>query len=152
MITSKTGTYFESKARRQGFLENGQEAKINELYAVRADSFTECETRMSSYVSEIAQGEFNILTEQIAKYSEIFFSDKDDEDIFYRVNVAFITLDERSGKEKKTRVSYLVQANSVQTAKNNVDEVMSQSMVDYKITSVVETNIVDVIDAETQEE
>ena len=152
MIKTKSSIYFESKIRREGILENGQQAKLNELYVVDSLSFTECESRITNYIAQFSQGEFEVLTEQRAKYKEIFFSDKEDEDIFYRVNVTFITIDEHSCKEKKTRVSYLVQANSVQTAKNNVDEVMSQSMSDYKITSVVETNIVDVVDAETAKE
>lgn len=152
MITTKSGIYFESKARVERITEDGTQAKINELYAVNAQSFTECEARVVNYVSQYSQGEYEVLTEQRAKYKEIFFSDKDDEDIFYRVKVAFITLDEVSGKEKKSRVDYLVQGSSVQTAKNNVDEVLGQSMADWKILSVSECNIVDVIDAETTED
>ena len=121
-------------------------AKLNELYAVQAVSFTDCEAKIVGYVSSFAQGEVEVLTEQRAKYKEVFLSDNADEDIFYKVQVAFITLEEVSGKEKKQKVTYLVQGNSVESAKKNVDEVMSQSMVDYKIVSVGECAIVDIVE------
>lgn len=146
MITTKTGTYFESKVRRDGVMENGQQAKLNELYAVSAESFTECEAKVTEHVGQYTQGELEVLTEARAKYHEVFLSDKCGEDAFYKVQVAFITLDEVSGKEKKTKASYLVQGDSVEAAKKNVDEVMSQTMVDYKIVSVGECAVIDVVE------
>lgn len=61
----------------------------------------------------------------------------------------FITLDEKSGKEKKTPVDYLVQAQTVDGARKNLDEVMSKTMIDYTIVSVVETNIMEMIECES---
>ena len=145
MITTKKSTFFESKVRLEKMMEDGMMAKINEPYVVDACSFTECESKVTEYISQYASGEFEVLTEQRAKYNEIFFSDDTEEDVFYTVKVAFITIDEKTDKEKKTKVCYLVQAKSVETAKKNVDEVMNGSMGDYKILAVVETNIVDII-------
>ena len=64
--------------------------------------------------------------------------------------MAFITLDERSGKERKQKVTYLVQGSTIDSAKKNLDEVMSQGMSDYSVESIHETAIVDVVNAETQ--
>ena len=151
MITTKNGMFFETKIRREGILENGTQAKLNELYVVRADSFTETEARITEYVSSFASGEFEVLTEARAKYREIFLSDKEDESIFYKAVVAFITLDEKSGKEKKSRVNYLVRADSIEAAKKHIDEAFTDSMTSYVIQSVGETSIVDIVDAETTE-
>lgn len=146
MITTKTGNYFESKIRRSGVLEDGTEAKLNELYAVSASTFTDCEAKIIGFVSQYAKGDIDVLTEVRAKYKEVFLSDEADEDAFYKVQVAFITLDEVSQKEKKQKVTYLVHGNSVESAKRNTDEVMSQSMVDYKIVSVGECAVMDIVD------
>lgn len=146
MITTKSGNYFESKIRREGVLENGQQAKLNEMYVVRADTFTETESRITSYAGQYFQGEFEVLTEVKAKYKEIFFSDNAEDEIFYKVCVAFITLDEVSGRERKSKVFYLVQGSSVESARKNVEEVMNGTMTDYKIVSLAETNIVDYIE------
>ena len=146
MITTKTGNYFESKIRRSGVLEDGTEAKLNELYAVSASTFTDCEAKIIGFVSQFAKGDIDVLTEVRAKYKEVFLSGNADEDAFYKVQVAFITLDEVSQKEKKQKVTYLVQGNSVESAKRNTDEVMSQSMVDYKIVSVGECAVIDIVD------
>ena len=56
----------------------------------------------------------------------------------------FITIDEKTEKEKLTSSFYLVQAKSFTNAVENIQEVMKTSMLDYKIASVVETNILDV--------
>lgn len=141
-----SGIFFESKIRRDGVLEDGSSARLNELYVVKSQSFTDCEAKMTGYVSHLTDGEFEVLTEARAKYREVFLSDNAEEDIFYKVQVAFITLDEVSGKEKKTRVCYLVQGNSVESAKKNIDDMMSQSMADYKILSVGECAIVDIVE------
>ena len=146
MITTKKSNYFESKIRLEKMMEDGMMAKINEPYVVDACSFTECEAKATEYISQYASGEFEVLTEVRAKFSEIFLSDNAEEDLYYKVKVAFITIDEHSGKEKKSRVDYLVKGNSVESAKKNVDEVMSSSMSEYKILSVAETNIVDIIE------
>ena len=146
MITSKTGSFMESKVRVERVMENGETGKINELYVVSAASFTECESKMNAYIPQYTQGEFNILTEAYAKYKEIFLSDDTSEDIFYKVKVEFITIDEKTSREKKTKVEYLVQASSVESAKKNVDEGMGGSMVDYRILSVSETAILDLVE------
>lgn len=143
-------SYFESKIRREGISEDGTPCKINELYVVQAVNFTDCEVRITEHVAAFSNGEFEVLTESHAPFGEVFFSDKDGEDKFYKFKVAFIVLDERSGKEKKTKVTYLVQGSTIDSAKKNLDEVISQSISDYSVESIHETAIVDVVNAETQ--
>lgn len=141
-----SGIFFEGKVRLEKVTEDGMMAKFNELYAVNAMSFSETESKLNGYVSQYVQGEFEVLTEVRAKYREIFFSESEEETLFYKVKVDFITIDEHSGKERHSKVDYLVQASSIESAKKNVDEVMGDSVSDYRILSVVETAIADYIE------
>lgn len=98
---------------------------------------------MKPYVGD---NEMEVTAIKIASYKEVFFSDADKDDKFYKVRCNFITLDEKSGKEKKTAVDYLVQAATVEGARKNLDEAMSGTMIDYVIVSVIETNIMDMFE------
>ena len=144
-MRTKSGIFFESKLRHDTTTEDGMQVKVNELLVVDAMSFTECETKVTEYASVNFGGEFEILTENKAKFHEIFFSDEDEDDTFYKVAVNFITIDEKSGKEKRSKMLYLVQASSVETARKHVDEVMNGTMADYKIAAIQETAVMDII-------
>jgi hypothetical protein len=65
-------------------------------------------------------------------------------DRWYKAKLQFITIDEKTEKEKKSNVNYLVQAGSFNGAVKNLDEVMGGTMIDYSIVSVAETQIMDV--------
>ncbi|MBQ5380115.1 MAG: DUF4494 domain-containing protein, partial [Paraprevotella sp.] len=67
-----------------------------------------------------------------------------DADRWFKAKVAFITLDEKSGAEKKTNQNMLVQASDLRDAVKRLDKGMEGSMVDYEIISVAETPIMDV--------
>ena len=125
--------------------EDGTTAKFVALFVVEAMSFTECEARVTEHVASYASGEFEVQTEAKAPYREIFFSD-DEAESWFKIKVDFITLDERTEKQKHSKVVYLVQASSIGAAKKNVDEVMSGSMIDYKIVSLTEVAVEDVIE------
>ena len=81
-----------------------------------------------------------------ASYVEIFFSDSESEDKWYKAKRQFITIDEKKEKEKRSNVYYLVQAASIPGAVKHVDEVMGSTMIDYVIASIVETQIMDVFE------
>ena len=146
-MRTKTATFYECKVRYEKMMEDGMNKKVAETYVVDALSFTEAEGRiieeMKPYVGD---KEMDVTAIKIASYKETFFSDADKDDKFYKVRCNFITLDEKNGKEKKTPVDYLVQAASVEGARKNMDEVMSGTMIDYVIVSVVETSIMDVFE------
>ena len=140
-----TNNYFESKVRLEKLTEDGTQAKFNELYTVNAMSFSECEAKVEEYIAQIAQGEFDILTEAHAKYKEIFYSDKEDESLWYRASVVFLTIDEKTMKQKRSKTIYLVQGKDIESARRNVEEVMNGSMVEYSIEGLNETAIQDII-------
>ena len=62
----------------------------------------------------------------------------------------FITLDEKTQKEKRSTTTYLVQAGSLQGAVKHIEEVMGGTMIDYVIASLQETQIMDVYEHHAQ--
>ena len=84
---------------------------------------------MSSYIS----GDFKITDIKPAPYHEIFFSDMENDDKWYKTKLQFITIDEKTEKEKRSNVNYLVQAGSLEGAVKHIGEVMGTTMNDYAI-------------------
>ena len=91
-------------------------------------------------------GEFKVTGIAQAAYGEIFFSDAETDDRFFKTNLQFITLDEKTQKEKRSNVNYLVQAHTLQQAVEHIQEVMGTTMIDYAIAAVQETSIMDVFE------
>jgi hypothetical protein len=125
-------------------MEDGLQKKVTEAYVVDALSFSEAEERIIDERSSYISGQFTVTDIKKAPYGEIFFSDQEMADRWYKAKLQFITLDEKSGKEKKSSVNYLVQAGSFNGAVKNLDEVMGGTMIDYVISSVAETSLLDV--------
>lgn len=145
-LRSRTSTWFECKVRYMKTMEDGSEKIVTELYTVDALSFTEAEASIIDNMSVYASGEFKVANINPANYNEIFFSDIDDDDLWFKARLAFITIDEK--KEKRTYVNYLIQAKSIERAKRYVDEVMGKTMIDYELKSLSETKIFDVFEHE----
>lgn len=89
-------------------------------------------------------GNFEVKAISPASYSEVFFSDSTTDDFWYKVKLQFIILDERTGKEKRANVNYLIQAATLNGAVKNIEEVMSQSIQQYVIANITETKVMDV--------
>ena len=137
--------WFECKVRYDKMTENGQVKKVNEPYLVDALTFTEAETRIIEEMTPFISGEYSLASEKKTKISEVFF--KEGGDRWYLVKVNFITLDEKTGVEKKTTSQILVQASDFDSAVSNFKEGMQGTMADYEIGSVAETLIMDVYPA-----
>lgn len=134
--------WFECKVSYEKTLENGMQKKVTEPYLVDALSFTEAEARIQEEIKPYISGEFTIADIKRAKLSELFFNDNGDR--FFKAKVCFITLDERSGTEKKTAVQMLAQASSLREALQVVNKGMEGTLADYFIASLSETAIMDV--------
>ena len=67
-------------------------------------------------------------------------------DRWYKAKLQFITIDEKTEKEKRSNVNYLVQAGTLKGAVQNIESVMGTTMVDYVIASISETTLMDVFE------
>lgn len=148
-MRSKTTTWFETKVRYEKVMEGGFVKKVTEQYVVDALSFTEAESSIIEEMSYLISGDFTVSEIKRASYREVFFSDKPSDDKWYKAKVAFITIDEKTSKEKKTNAYYLVQAATFEGARKAIDEVMGGSLLDYVIDTISETKILDVYEHKT---
>lgn len=144
-MRSRTAVWYETTVRYER--SKGDENNIaTEAYAVDALSFAEAERRITEEMEPYCSGEFDVKKIAIAPYTEVFFSEDEDDDKFFRATVAIITLDERTGKEKKNNVNYLVQAGNIETARRYVVDAFYNTAIEYEIKRLVETKILDVFE------
>ena len=147
IMRSRTATWFEAKIQYEKVMEDGLQKKVVEQYVVDALSYAEAENRIIEEMSAYISGEYEVKDLKKAPYKEIFFDDQAPQaDRFYKAKLEFITIDEKSEKEKRSRVTYLVQASDLHRAMKNVDEVMSGTMIDYEACAVDDTKIIDVFE------
>lgn len=145
-MRSRTAQWFECKIQYEKTMEDGLQKKVNESYVIDALSFTEAEQRIMEELSAYISGEFTIKDIKIAPYKEIFFADQDLADRWYKTKLQFITIDEKTEKEKRSNINYLVNAGTLNGAVKNIEEVMGGTMIDYVIASVAETQLMDVFE------
>ena len=145
-MRSRSANWFICKIRYEKVMEDGMQKKVSETFVVDALSFTEAEARIIEEMSSYISGEFDVVEIDRAVFKEIFFSDEESADKWYKSKVAFITIDEKTEKEKRSNIYYLAQGSSLENARKNIDEVMGGTMIDYVICSVSETKIEDVFE------
>ena len=145
-MRSSTAIWFEAKVRYDKTMEDGCLKKVTETYVIDALSFGEAEKRILEEMTPFISGGIEVCGLKIAPYKEIFFADSNMDDKWYVAKLAFITIDEKTDKEKKTRVCYLVNAGNINAAVKNIEEQMAGTMIDYDTFNVSETQILDVFE------
>ena len=133
--------YFEVKVKLQKTMEDGQQKKVSEQYVVEAATVGEAERRIAECLKPYIEGEFEVTDIKIAGYGQII-NDNQDADKFFKAKVSFITLDETTGKEKKTSELYLVQSDTLESAESDVKSFLNDN--NTTISSISETAILDV--------
>lgn len=145
-MRTRNSEWYEVKFQHEQTQEDGTQKKVTELYTVDALSFTESESKITEEMKLYVSGETLIKAITRAPYKEIFFDERESADKYYKAKLDFITIDEKTEKEKKSTVTYLVQAANLDEAKKNINEVMGTTMIDYDIQSIAETKIIDVFE------
>ena len=145
-MRSRTTIWFETKIRYEKTQEDGRQKPITEQYVVDALSFSEAEASILEEMKVYISGDYKITDIRPAAYHEVFFSDMDKDDKWYKAKLQFLTIDEKTEKEKRTTVTYLVQAASLNGAVKNIEDVMGSTAIDYDLVSINETQIMDVFE------
>lgn len=138
------GEWFECKVRYDKLSGDGVVKRVTEAYLVDALSFTEAEKRFLEEVRVFVSGELTVTDIRRAHYVELFDTVEERADRWFRVKLAFITLDDKTGVERRTNQYVLVRACDLRDAVVRLDAGMKSSLLDYVIVSVSETSIVDV--------
>ena len=133
--------YFEVKVKMQKTQEDGTQKKVTEQYVVEAATFGEAERRITECLKPYIEGEFDVTDIKITGYVHIVNGDEN-ADKYFKAKVSFLTLDETTGKEKKTSELYLVQSETLESAESDVKTFLNDG--NTTISSISETAILDV--------
>lgn len=132
-------------------MENGLIKKVTDAYLVDALSFAEAENRFIEEMAPYMSGEYEVTDIKKAKIAELFESNDGLADRWFKARVAFITLDEKTGAEKRLRQTIMVQAVDLRDAQKNLDEGMKGTLGEWVCESLAETKIMDVYRYEKKE-
>lgn len=142
-----TSSFYECKVRYERTNhDNGSVRKVTENYVViHALSFADVETIATGNLTPLTEGEIDILSMKSSTISDIYLSNEAEDDHFFKAKIVYITIDEKSLKEKKTSEYVLVQADSTEGAIKRLNKKLGSIANVTLIASIVESNIVDVL-------
>ena len=137
---------YEVKIKCNKTQENGKDKKVSEEYLVRnAELFGKAEEFIIKEMQSF-YGDFSVSSIKKSKYVEIDLAHGGDR--YFSCKVVFIILDEKTNKESNTSELMLVSADNIGNAKTYLEELMKDTLVDYKIDTIKETKLIDVYDVE----
>lgn len=134
--------WYECKVKYRKTDDTGTQKVTTEPYLVDALSYTEAETRINEEMSAYISEEFKITNIKMANYAEIHPFENADR--WFKSKVSLMAYDEESGKERRSNMYILVQANDVKEAYDNTIAIMKNTMGDYTIPAIAESPIMDV--------
>ena len=144
--------WFECKVSYERQADSMGMKKVSESYLVDALSFTEAEKRITKEVRPfVSVGELEVVNIRRARIAELFLNEEAEDDRYFRAKVNFITVDEKSGSEKKTSATMIVKSDSLPNAVTELKAQLDSQMASYEIASVTDTQILDVFQYEAPE-
>lgn len=148
-VKEVSAKWFEVTVAFDKVTENGETKKVAEVVTINAMSFTEAEAKAIKEYAAYTTGDVDVTAIKIAKYCSVFVpQDATTTPTYYTTKLAFITLDEKTAKEKRTTVQYLVGASNLEDARKTIENVMKQTMIDYVFVGVTESKVIEVYDKE----
>lgn len=142
--------WYECKVKYRKTHETGEQKVTTDTYLLDAVSYTEAEARITEEMKAYTNEDFRIMNIKVANFSEVHPFENSDR--WFKSKVSLVALDEESGKERKTNMYLLVQANDVKEAFENTEKAMADTMGDYTIPMITESPILDVFPYFTGEE
>ena len=136
--------YFECSVKFRKTDEQGVNKLVTESYIVSALSFSEAESNINEQMKIYVGEDFKIVNIKLTNYSEI--ATFEDTDKWFKSKISLLYFDEENGKEKKSNIYMLVQANDAKNAYDNTIATLKGTISDFTIPSVSETKIVEVFE------
>ena len=144
--------WFECKVSYERQADSMGMKKVSESYLVDALSFTEAEKHIIKEIRPfVSVGELEVVNIRRARIAELFLNDEAEDDRYFRAKVNFITVDEKSGSEKKTSATMIVKSDSLPNAVTELKAQLDSQMASYEIAAVTDTQILDVFQYEAPE-
>lgn len=138
-------SHFIATCRYEKMQENGAAKRVSEKYLCNALSVVEADAIVTKNLEPYISGDFFTSKVENCPIAEVF-GDKE-ADKFYLAKVAFVTLDEKSGKEKKTVSQWLIGGSDFNDAYEMLLREINKCMADIEIVSLSETAIKEVYPA-----
>ncbi|MCR5362443.1 MAG: DUF4494 domain-containing protein [Bacteroidales bacterium] len=136
-------SYFEVAVRYDKVLADGTPHKVTEQFLLDALSFTEAEARATDSLADYIAGEFRVVAEKILNVSEVVTTADESADRYYKLKYNIITVDEKSGKDKKQPQYVIIQAKSVDDARDRFQAYIKGWMADTELEAISETKYLD---------
>lgn len=132
-------SYFIATCKYEKMQENGAVKRVSEKYLCDALSIVEADAVVTENLKPYISGDFFTSKVENSPIAEVI-GDKE-ADRFYLAKVAFITIDERTAKEKKTVSQWLVGGTNFNDAYEMLLHEINKCMADIEIQSLTETPI-----------
>ncbi|WP_295178585.1 DUF4494 domain-containing protein [uncultured Christiangramia sp.] len=142
--------WYECKVKYRKTHETGESKVTTETYLLDAVSYTEAEARITEEMKTYTSEEFMITNIKVANLSEVHPFENSDR--WFKSKVSLISYDDESGKERKSNLYMLIQANDVKQAYENTEQALQETMGDYSIPAITESPILDVFPYFSDEE
>lgn len=142
---STTTNWFETSLRIERPGTDGVIRPVNEKYLFAAESYTEAELLAIEDIGATTEGKYAIEDITRKKFADVVLTDDDKSICYYCATLEFITIDEKTAKEKKAVHRLLLQASDFHDAYARLEDFMRGSMMDYAIVSISRTKYIEVI-------
>lgn len=121
-----------------------KEKNVTEAYMVKAVNWTDSEAMAFMEMKEAISEVFTIEAIKKSKVSEIFTYDSGE--WWFHVLIEMIVYDEKTDKDKKQKVPFLVMADDILQAYHRINECLRDVPVDYKVCQLAYSKILDVFE------
>ena len=142
--------YFLVKLSNESMTPSGSMKKVSESYVIEAVSFTEAEARTIGELQPKIDRELVVDAMSKVSFSGIIRTGKER---WYKAKLNYITIDERSGKEKRKATFMIVEADSVEDANKIIVGFMGMAISqEYEIDTIGDYKIEEVFDYTQEKE
>ena len=139
--------WFETKVKYdKTMLDTGAIKSVTEPYLVDALSFTEAEARITKEMEPVVSGELTVTAVRKVRFEDVLYHEGGDR--WYKVKINMITIDEKTGAEKRSASFSLVQASEFKLALDYFLEAMKSVLFDFEIVNITEMAYIDVFGAD----
>lgn len=139
--------WFETKVKYdKTMLDTGAIKSVTEPYLVDALSFTEAEARITKEMEPFVSGELTVTAVRKVRFEDVLYHEGGDR--WYKVKINMITIDEKTGAEKRSASFCLVQASEFKLALDYFLEAMKSVLFDFEIVNITEMAYIDVFGAD----
>lgn len=139
--------WFETKVKYdKTMLDTGAIKSVTEPYLVDALSFTEAEARITKEMEPFVSGELTVTAVRKVRFEDVLYHEGGDS--WYKVKINMITIDEKTGAEKRSASFSLVQASEFKLALDYFLEAMKSVLFDFEIVNITEMAYIDVFGAD----